>query len=148
MNPIYLAGLIDGEGYFGLIPHTKRGSVNTSYQCVMKLALAGKNAKEVTTVIANQYNGHLYKRRTNTATGKEVYTVDIKSKPRMKILMQDIQPHIIVKKEQAALIAEFIELPMLHPKHHSFDKNLFDRREQIAKELKSLTQRISLATTE
>ncbi len=113
----------------------------------MKLSLAGKNAVEALTLIANQYNGHLYKRKTNTATGKEVYTVEIKSKPRMIVLMNDIQPYIIVKKEQAELMREFLELPMLHPKHISFDKAKFNRRQEIVKELKLLTQRISLATT-
>lgn len=148
MSPQYLAGLVDGEGYLGLIPCIKRGSINTSYQCVIKLCLTGMNAKEVITQIAKDNKGHVYKRSKPTATGKVVYTVEIKSKPRIKELLDKIQPYMLVKKEQATLMREFVNLPMLHPRHGSFDKSLFDRREAIAKEMKSMTQRIPLVETE
>jgi hypothetical protein len=147
MSPQYLAGLIDGEGYLGLIPIHKKGSANITYQCVLKLCLAGMNAQKVITMVGEQYSGHVYKRNKNTATGKDVYTVEIKSRPRMKILLDDIAPYMLVKKEQAELMREYIDLPMIHPKHFSFSQELFDRRLEIATSLKALTKRTPLATT-
>lgn len=147
MSPQYLAGLVDGEGYLGLIPNRKKESKNITYQCVLKLCLAGMNAEKVITMIGEAYTGHVYKRNKNTATGKEVYTVEIKSRPRMKILLDDIAPYMIVKKEQAELMLEYIGLPMLHPNHFSFSQELFDRRLEIARSLKALTQRTPLAET-
>lgn len=147
MSPQYLAGLVDGEGYLGLIPNRKRESRNITYQCVLKLCLAGLNAEEVITMISEQYNGHIYRRNKDTRTGKAVYTVEIKSRPRMKILLDDIAPYMLVKKEQAALMREYLELPMLHPNHFSFSQELFDRRLEIARSLKALTQRTPLAET-
>lgn len=147
MNKAYLAGLVDGEGYIGLIPHLKKESRNITYQCVLKLTLSGLHAEEVTTLIGDTYKGHVYRRKQNTGTDKEVYTVEIKSRPRMKVLLDDIQPYLIVKREQAELMKQYLELPMLHPNHFSFSQELFDKRLQIAKELKALTQRIPLATT-
>lgn len=147
MSPQYLAGLVDGEGYIGLIPNMKKESKNITYQCVLKLTLAGMNAEKVITMIAEKYSGNVHRRKQDTHTGKAVYTVEVKSRPRMKILLNDIIPYMIVKKEQAILMQEYLDLPMLHPLHASFSQKLFDRRLQIAKELKSLTQRIPLAET-
>jgi hypothetical protein len=147
MSPQYLAGLVDGEGYLGLIPCKKATSKNITYQCVLKLCLAGMNAEKVITMIGETYAGHVYKRNKNTATGKEVYTVEIKSRPRMKVLLDDIEPYMIVKKEQVVLMREYLELPMLHPNHFSFSQELFDRRLEIARSLKALTQRTPLAET-
>lgn len=147
MSPQYLAGLVDGEGYLGLIPCYKKGSANVTYQCVLKLCLAGMNAEKVITMIGDNYQGHIYKRNKNTKTGKEVYTVEIKSRPRMKVLLDDIAPYMIVKKEQAELMMEYIALPMLHPKHFSFSQELFDRRLEIVRSLKAYTNRTPLAET-
>ncbi len=147
MNKAYLAGLVDGEGYFGLIPIRKKESTNTTYQCVVKLCLAGLNAEKVIKLIADNYKGHLYKRNKNTATGKEVFSVEIKSKPRVKALLDDIQPYLLVKKEQAELMREYIDLPVINPLYGSFTQELFDKRLEIAKRMKSYTQRIPVATT-
>lgn len=147
MSPQYLAGLVDGEGYLGLIPNKKKQSKNITYQCVLKLCLAGLNAKEVVTTIGKKYQGHVYKRSKDTRTGKAVYTVEIKSRPRMKVLLEDIKPYMIVKRQQAELMQEYLELPMLHPNHFSFSQELFNRRLAIATELKALTSRIPLAET-
>lgn len=126
----------------------KRESINTSYQCVVKLCLAGLNAEPTIRAIASQYKGNVYKRNKNTGTGKEVFAVEIKSKPRVRALLDDIQPYLLIKKEQAEIMREYVDLPMLHPRHGSFSQVLFDRREQLAKELKSYTQRIPVAETE
>ena len=148
MDKRYLAGLVDGEGYLGLIPVYKKESANITYQCVVKLCLTGLNAEKVIRLIADNYKGHVFKRKTNTATGKEVFTVEIKSKSRVKTLLDDIQPYMLVKKEQAEAMREYIELPVINPLYGSFTQELFDKRLEIAKRMKSYTQRIPVATTE
>jgi hypothetical protein len=147
MNKAYLAGLIDGEGYFGIIPLKKKGSINYSYTCVVKIALSGETAYPVLSKIVEEYNGYLFKRRLPTATGKEVWTAEIKNKPRVKPLLTDIYPYLQVKKKQAELMLEFVEFPMINPRHFRFDQQMFDRRLEIVKQLKSMTQRTPLATT-
>jgi len=146
----YLAGLIDGEGYLGIIPRQPdkiKGGKNIFYQCVFKLALSGLHAHEVTQQIADKYEGWVYKRNTPTITGKLVYTVEIKSKPRVTKLINDVLPHLIVKKEQAQLMKEFVELPTIHPNYGNYSKQLVERRDNIVKALKSHTERIPLAQT-
>lgn len=148
MNKAYLAGLIDGEGYLGIIPIRKANSKNLTYQCAIKLSLAGLHAEEVTGLIADNYQGHVYKRNSLTGTGKTVYTVEVKSRQRVKKLIDDIYKYLIVKSEQADLMREYVSMPMLHPNHSSFSQELFNRRAELVRELKNYTQRIPLAETE
>lgn len=150
MNKIYLAGLIDGEGYFGIIPRQPnkiKGGKNVFYQCAFKLALTGLHAQEITQEIADQYKGWVFKRNTPTATGKEVYTVEVKGNQRMIPLLDDILPYLKVKKEQAIIMHEFVHIPQQSPRYKRFDESLFTRKGELAKELKSYTQRIPLAET-
>lgn len=151
MSKEYLAGLIDGEGYLGILarkPDVAHGGINTYYYCVFKLALTGLHAQEVTRMIADRYKGWVYKRNVPTVTGKDVYTVEIKSKPRIKVLMEDIAPYLIVKSEQAQIMLEFLNLPSSHPNYFKYSPESVAQKAILAEKLKSYTRRTPLATTE
>jgi hypothetical protein len=149
MSPQYIAGLVDGEGYLAIMPcKDKKNCINPSFQCVFKLTLTGYAAQEVVQEIADKYKGWVYKRNKPTATGKDVYTVEIKSKPRLKVFLADIEPYLIVKKEQAKILSEFIALPKIHPNYGNFTSELLATKSELPRRLKALTQRIPLATTE
>lgn len=149
MSPQYIAGLVDGEGYLAIMPcKNKKNCINPSFQCVFKLALTGYAAQEVVQEIASRYKGWVYKRNNPTVTGRDVYTVEIKSKPRLRVFLADIAPYLIVKKEQAKILQEFIDLPTIHPNYGNFTPELLEKKLSLPKQLKALTRRGLLAETE
>lgn len=144
----YLAGLIDGEGYFGLLPSKVKGLKNQSFEPVIKIGMTGQLAYEIMLSLKEQYIGNIEQRNVLTTGGRITYTITIKSRKLVSQMIADIYPFLIVKKSQAALLLEFCDLPMTHSRHANFDETVLARKIAIYHELKELKKPELLATTE
>lgn len=149
MSPQYIAGLVDGEGYLGLIPHNHHPQIiNAGYTPVVKVCLTGSAGKEVVEELRKLYGGSCDTRKKLTKGGRQAHTFHLRAKKTVGKFLSDILPYLKVKSSQAILLMEFCELPYEHPKSPNFDYNIVTRRTVIYHTLKQLKQPEPLATTE
>lgn len=142
----YLAGLIDGEGYLGILPTRSKDSKNKSFEPVIKIGMTGQLSYDYFKTLQKYYGGTVETRKTPTKGGRIAFTYVLKSKSKVLKLIKDIYPYLVVKREQGALLKEFCSLPMTHPKHKSYNHDKYLRKIEIYKKLKQLKQ--PPATTE
>lgn len=142
----YLAGLIDGEGYLGLIPSRGKDLVNKSFEPVIKIGMTGELSYQYFMHLKKYYGGTVETRKKKTKGGRIAFTYVLKSKAKVLRLLKDIHPYLIVKRDQSELLKEFCRLPMTHPKHNNYNHDSYLRKIEIYKELKQLKQ--PPATTE
>ena len=147
MSDEYLAGLIDGEGYFGLIPSKVKGLKVSSFEPTVKIGMTGYSALAIMKLLQTQYGGHIELRRKLTAGNRQAYTYTLKSRNRVKALVENICPYLMIKQEQAKLLLEFCNLPSSHTRYTSYDPKTVTRKLEIYNEMKTLKQPDALATT-
>lgn len=136
----YIAGLIDGEGYIALLPSKQPELHNKSFGPVVKLGMTGSISKMIMDVLYAKYGGHLeYRERSKkNPKWKDVHYWILKSRRKVKIFLDDIEPYLLIKKEQAVLLQEFCTLPSSHTKYGSFSQETVSRKEYIFNYLKEL----------
>ena len=97
----YLAGLLDGEGYFGI---TAQNIKNRSYfSPAIKMALTEKDAyllKEVCSMLG----GYIYKRIFKNNNHNDAYCWEVKNHPQVKRVLDYVHPYLILKKGQADVL--------------------------------------------
>jgi len=144
MEPAYIAGLIDGEGYLGILPARVKGLKNKSFEPVVKVGMTD-NCWAVFETMRAIYGGSIDTRKVKTTGGRTAYTYNLKSRVKVKKLLDDITPFLHIKKGQAILLSEFCDLPSTHSLYGSFDQKVLDRKIELYTLLKQLKQ--PLATT-
>jgi hypothetical protein len=141
----YLAGLLDGEGYFGLMKRNgfEKGYRRKGYIPAVKMAFTNKDA-EILYVLKEKYGGNINSsgQRGNTKPSTQW---EIKSKINLKEFLPKIIPYLIIKKPQAKLLLEFCEMGYIHPMNK--DKTDLNRVIEIHREL-SILKGKTPATTE
>jgi hypothetical protein len=112
MNTSYIAGIVDGEGYIGAYPAPE--SLNkygrTLIPCV-KIAQAGVFARDnLLLPLKEKYGGYISTRRFTNKNWTQAYMWELKSAKSIKLFIDDIYPHLILKKKQAELILTICDL--------------------------------------
>lgn len=146
INPCYIAGLIDGEGYLGLLPSKANGLVNKSFEPVIKIGMTGDESRRLFERLRATYGGTIDRRSKLTKGNRTAYTYVLKSRVKVTRLLEDIVDDLIIKQDQALLLLEFCDLPITHSRHASFDPKVLALKLEIFDELKRLKQ--PPATTE
>ena len=136
----YIAGLIDGEGYLGILPSRAKGLKNTSYEPVIKIGMTGNEVLPIFNSLINTYGGHIDTRGKKTKGNRIAYTYILKSKVKVLNLLKDIQPYLIVKLQQSEILISFCKLPYNHPNHLIFDSGIIAIRDKMYYDLKLLKQ--------
>lgn len=147
ITPKYLAGLIDGEGYFGVIPSRVKNLKNKSFEPAFKIGMTGESILVIFNELVETYGGHIGKRNGLTKGNREAYLYTLKNRKKVSRLLDDVIPHLIVKKEQGILLQEFCSLPNTHSLYNSYDPLILERKIEIYSELKNLKKPEPLATT-
>lgn len=146
ISPSYIAGLIDGEGYLGLLPCKVKGLVNQSFEPVVKIGMTGEDCRQLFERIRATYDGTIDKRYKLTKGNRQAYTYVLKSRKKVLRLLEDIIDDLIIKQDQALLLMEFCDLPNTHSRHKSYSPTALKRKIELYEELKRLKQ--PPATTE
>lgn len=134
----YIAGLIDGEGYIGILPVRSKEVKNPSFEPVIKIGMAGANSLMALEMIREVYGGIIENRGNKTTKDRQVFTYVLKGKKNILKLINDIKPHLIVKRPQGAIMKMFCELPMTHTRHKNFSQEVVSKKIWCYKSLKEL----------
>lgn len=153
ITPQYIAGLIDGEGYIGILPVRSKEVKNPSFEPVIKIGMAGANSLMALEMIREVYGGIIEARGNRTVKDREVFTYVLKGKKKILVLINDINPFLIVKRPQGGIIKYFCELPMTHTRHSNFSQEIVTKKIWCYETLKELKKpdhlhRLSEETTE
>jgi len=147
MNTSYIAGLIDGEGYFGILPNYSKNLKGKSFSPVLKIGMTESSAKYIMEELQLRYGGRVEYRSRVKQGYRPVWYYIAKSNRRVKLIIDDILPDLIVKKPQAELILKFIALPYTHTLKVGYDPTIMETKQEMYEELKRLKAPESLATT-
>lgn len=146
ITPQYLAGLIDGEGYLGLLPSKVKGLKNQSFEPVIKICLTGKSGYLVIKKLQEQFGGTMESRKIQKGK-RQPWTWALKSRRKVKDFLLPIETHMLVKQDQANVLIQFCGLPNTHSNYKSFDPEIVNRKVELYHFLKYLKTAQPLATT-
>ena len=151
LSPQYIAGFVDGEGYLSILKlrrKSARGGI--WYQAVIKVSQREKDSK-VLEYIQETYGGVMSGRRTYTDNSCPSLTLDIKNKGDIQKMLTDLLPYLIVKKNQAELLLEFLSYAGIRsrkPDKKYLIDNLKEKQSQLYEVARKLNKRGTAATTE
>ena len=129
----YLAGFIDGEGYLSVVTHsdtrTKRGF---TLQPVITIGSVDKIIlDEISKVTFGKFQS-----RKKTKGNKQLYVLQIQDLEGISLCLKQIFPYLIIKKQQATLLCEYVKLRLKNK-----NKGYSDRELEIAKIFKTINKR-------
>jgi hypothetical protein len=141
----YLAGLLDGEAYFGLIPRRgmENGYERKGYYPAVKMAFKNQDA-EILLELHKLHGGFIHQRKAYGTTQPSTQW-EVKGKKALKDFLPKVIPYMILKKRQAELLQEFCEMPYNY--RRKLDQTNWNRTLVIFEELRELKCK-SPATTE
>ena len=133
----YLAGLIDGEGCLSAWKYwnANRKDCAPYYQYSCRVGITNTNLDLMKKLVQYFGGGFLCKREA-IEKHKASYEWRPKGKQNTKILLLAILPHLLVKREQAILLLEWVDLGY----------GTQERRDQIISRLKILNQKGTVET--
>lgn len=115
LSRAYLAGLVDGEGSIGI--YRRKAETLTrevAFTPVFKIGMTGDIAKEIILQMRDKYGGDFWTRAYDHGY-KPCHMLAIKGKKILKLL-EDVYPHLLVKREQARIILEYFSGDMSQKK--------------------------------
>lgn len=100
----YTVGIIDGEGYIGLIPHSV---TKNSFSPTIKVASTNI---ELVNFLKENFGGHLDKMRDHhSERRKKSATWTLKDKKNVAPFLLNLLPYLLIKDKQAKVILSYME---------------------------------------
>jgi hypothetical protein len=108
----YIAGFMDGEAYFGVIrKNDTRCPLGHWYKVCIKIAQT-EQSRIVLDKIKERYGGNISKTRApKNPNQRPSIMLELTNGVRIRKVLDDIQPFLIVKSAQAEILRKFIDLP-------------------------------------
>jgi hypothetical protein len=103
----YLAGIIDGEGCITVGRGIRENGV-INYNSIVMVTNTNKAVIEW---LHEQFGGMYYGSKPNNLVSKPSYRWRLLKKKDIELLLLAIIPYLIIKKEQAKVLLEFVRLP-------------------------------------
>ena len=140
----YTAGLIDGEGYIGLIPHSV-----TKNSFSPKVKVASTNI-ELVEFLHNNFGGHLDKLRVYSQPNRKMSAMwTLSNGINVGPFLKSLLPYLRVKNKQANLILEYIKKYRYKKMRQVNKEDIILKRQDIYKQIRVLNYRgLPLAETE
>ncbi len=142
MQNAYVAGLIDGEGYLGLMMRHKEltDRKRVDYLPVIKVTMTYEPVIEL---LKNKYGGWKNNRVFSGKNSKEAFTWVLAGKKIEKAL-KDIYPYLIVKKKQADILFKRLksyDRKKLGKNKSTYSDADFAKIEELYRQIKVLNHR-------
>jgi len=103
-NLIYLAGILDGEGWIGIVKtEIRRNEKSARYYLIIAIS---NTSKELMDWLCSKVGGTYCLAKENRKEWKDHYKWDLTGESAYKIL-QKVYPYLVVKREQAKMAMEF-----------------------------------------
>jgi len=102
----YIAGFIDGEGYISVVKH-KDTRLKRGYTLfpIFRITNSNKTAlQKINEFIKGRIKSNGISRNKNH---KQVYRIEVIELKRIKDILKEIKPYLIIKKGQAELMFDF-----------------------------------------
>ena len=130
----YLAGLIDGEGFFTVnYRKIKQSSSGLSHEHIPVVGIH-MTATKLITQIQKEYGGYIHKRM---GTNRMRYDWNLRQAIKIYPFVKKILPYLRVKHPQAKLMIELCKTYKFFTKKKIFklSKEIIDKRNAIKKEI-------------
>jgi hypothetical protein len=134
----YLAGLVDGEGYIGILPANKKN--RQYFKPVIKIGMSSPEAlKEIYLLLG----GHLYIKKRDNPKHRKVLVWTVATYTTVDRVLDYIHPYLIVKKPQADVLREFLNTkqPQNYIGHQNLKNGIFIKRQRLYSLMRKLNQR-------
>ncbi|KKK75373.1 hypothetical protein LCGC14_2874380 [marine sediment metagenome] len=106
----YAAGIMDGEGYIGILKVNKKAN----YQPCLSIKMGDLEALELYELL---FGGHIGTSGVSS-TGRTMYKWVARNREEVKKVLTILRPYLLIKKRQADVCLEFIaEFPKRHSQH-------------------------------
>jgi hypothetical protein len=102
----YLAGILDGEGCLTIGAGQKETCTN--YNSIVAVQ---NTSKKLIDWLQAKFGGSVYLSKKETEKTKAAYMWRILKKKDIEILLLAVLPYLVVKREQAKILLEFVRLP-------------------------------------
>ncbi len=133
----YTAGFIDADGYLGIMKHhTRDSAIGYRYIPVIKIGLSFQS-KIILDEFNYKYQGNFDKKRQYNGNMKDSITWSVVGQKRVKNLLQQIEPFLVLKKPQAKILKKFLKIGKLKGDKDSIRK----RREKLYLDIRLLNKR-------
>ncbi|HDO20099.1 MAG TPA: hypothetical protein ENG81_01050 [Candidatus Bathyarchaeota archaeon] len=143
----YIAGFVDGEGYFGLIKKSSKVCTRGYYYTpVLKIAQACKNDGVLRAIKEFIGYGNLEFRKSLKPNISDSSSLEFRGMKRVVPIIDKLLPYLIVKKKQAELLKEFSKIKIGRT-GYSYDIETDRKRTEIYHKVRFLNKR-GLAETE
>jgi hypothetical protein len=114
ITPQYIAGFIDGEGYFGIVKkNDTRFGMDYYYVPVLKISQVTQHRAVLDAIKKYLGYGIFWEgKNTSTSNGKRVSSLEFRGMKRVFPIVKKLYPYLIVKKPQAEILLEYSKLPV------------------------------------
>jgi len=147
VDAAYAAGIIDGEGYIGIIK-TKPQRADRTPRYDLRVEVNMTDAS-VPIHLYRLYGGKLQQRARKQENWKDTWVWVLTCKKDIAIFLADIYPYLHTKKSHAELALAFIdECPFTRRGHKQVPASEILEREEFRLRMKKLNFRGAAATTE
>ncbi len=103
----YLAGIIDGEGYVGIMKHKRYDDLSKKhYQAVIKVAMSDK---ELITWLKKSFGGSFEIRDFDNPNWKTSYCWSIRGQ-KVRPIIEKVLPYLRVKNKQAIYCLQLLKI--------------------------------------
>jgi len=152
LTAAYIAGFIDGEGYFGILKNRCRtgGRREDYYTAVLKI---GNTDKDIIYWLKNSFGGTIWIRDADD-THKTVYQWTLETK-KLVPFIDKIYPYLKIKKKQAELLRELRKTININSYHFptreaknggkfvskTLNVDIVKKREELYEEIRKLNKR-------
>lgn len=115
----YIAGIVDGEGYIGMI----KGWRNTGRQYFTPVIKISNTDIRIIDWLKDKLEGlNLFNDvKPETETQKKVNNLQISGPPSVQALLEQIYPYMIIKKDKAEVIMQFTSTRINKPISYPYD---------------------------
>lgn len=118
----YAAGIIDGEGYIGIIPNGR--SYTASIQVLMTRTKA-------TYLLYNLFGGKLYFPPHPQGNRQQALVWFCRKADEVKYCLENIQDKLLVKREQALTVLQYLDKCPLRSDDFELRKAFYDRLKNL-----------------
>lgn len=140
----YIAGLVDGEGYVGLVKTSEirrrkkiKDNITHCFAPTVKINMTSRVAIQF---IQSIFGGKIYF-TPKPAPNRDVYDWQLTNKKDCKRVLEEILPFLRLKKRQAEILLDFIFLRESKPKTNSSGGTYTENEWKCWREIKKLNKK-------
>jgi len=137
---IYIAGIIDGEGYIGIKKHLstlrsggKGRGINPCYY--ERISVAGTNKDMIELLVKTFKVGKIYLHKPSKLSKRGYWSWDVTNRLAVSVIKQ-VFPYLLIKKPEAEVVMMLRESKKI--RYGTLPKEVVERREELYQAIKTI----------